>query len=252
MQSSADKPIQLLFFLFAFILVSNTVYADETYSFEVPFDIIDIAVAADGSIHLLTAGSPHIRVYEDSVLTDEYDLPEIILPGGFFIDNDWGWFVSDAVGGVIQRYDNSGELLETFPVSGRPGAVAALGLSVLYVSRADGSIGSIDGSGFPEIQISGSGNGEITTSGVFAIYSDGSESLLFTAGNPPEIITTSDTWTFAGDDKLCLTEDTLFFPGTEMEPVYTGDLDLNRMSSSPDGSHIILWQPGCRTIMVLR
>lgn len=252
MLSYADRSVPLYLSILICVILADSAVAITPYSFDVPFDIIDACVAGDGSIHLLSAGVPHLRIFEDSVLTEEYDLPEIILPGGMLIDNDWGWFVSDAVAGVVRRYDDSGELLETFPVYERPGAVAALGLSVLCVSRAHGSIGSIEDSGFQRIPINGSGNGEITVNGIYAIYSDGEESLLFTAGVPPEIISSSGTWAFAGDETLHLTEDSLYFSDSEREPVFVGNLQLSRMASSPDGGHIILWQPGCRTIMVIQ
>ncbi len=252
MQSSADRLIVVLFLFLIHILIFNTASAGGIYSFEVPDDVVDVAVAVNGNIHILFAGKPNIRIYEDTTLTAEYDLSGIVLPGGFAIDNDWGWFVSDAVSGTIQKYDNSGELLETFSVSERPGDVALLGLTVIYISRADGSIKSIDETDFPQIPIRSSGNGEITVSGIYAIYSDGNESVLFTPGDTPEIIPSTGIWAFAGEEELYLTEDSLYYQGTETESVFTGDSELNRISSSPSGRYVVLWHPGCRSIMVVQ
>ncbi len=247
-----------LLFLFAILgslLVSESAAelpdSDEEY-ITVPGGIIDAEINGAGDIYVLLPGLPHLRVYEAGDSLSEYDLSDVLLPGGMCIDERWGWFVTDELRGMVYRYDNSGELTDFWASRGMPGDICLSGLSVLYVSRASGTVTSLEEPDDILLRLAGSGDGQLSGSGSCAVYSCENESLLFRYYSAPESLPSAGIWVIAGRELMVL-QDSCVLDGSGsvlFRLPETGE--FSRISCSVNGNHCLLWSPGEGRILVLR
>ncbi|MCD4701717.1 MAG: hypothetical protein K8S24_07655 [Candidatus Aegiribacteria sp.] len=218
----------------------------------VPDGIIDAEINGAGDIYVLLPGLPHLRIYGAGGSVSEYDLSDVLLPGGICIDERWGWFVTGELTNMVYRYDNSGELTDFWDSRGMPGDICIQGLSVLYVSRASGTVTSLDEPDDILLRLNDSGNGQLSASGNEAVYSSENESHIFADYSAPEPLPSAGTWTFAGRELIVL-QDSCVLDGSGavlFELPQPGE--FSRISCSVNGNHCLLWTPGEGRILVLR
>jgi hypothetical protein len=245
-------------FLFAVLLTLNTPgTAAEPSSMELRYIIasdavIDVEVSINGDIYVLLPGLPHLAVYSADGSTSFFDLSEVLLPGGFFIDERWGWFVTGELTDIVCRYDIHGELAELFDSEGMPGDICLRGLSVLYVSRASGTINSLYQSDDAVAWLSGSGDGQLSSSGNEAVYSCRDESLLLRGYSVPESLPGRGTWTLAGRELMVLQDSCILDRNGTVIFDLPEIAEFTRISCSKDGNHCLLWSPGEGRILVLK
>ncbi len=225
--------------------------SDERY-LTVPDGIIDAEINGAGDIYVLLPGLPHLRIYAAGGSISEYDLSDVLLPGGMCIDERWGWFITGELTDMVYLYDNAGELTDFWDSRGMPGDICLRGLSVLYVSRASGTITLIDEPDDILVRLNGSGNGQLTASGNEAVYSSGNESLLLRNYSTPESLPDAGTWTVAGRGMMVL-QDSCVLDGSGAVLFQLPEPgEFSRISCSANGNHCLLWTPGKGRILVLR
>jgi hypothetical protein len=218
----------------------------------VPDGIIDAEINGAGDIYILLPGLPHLRIYSNDGTVSEYDLSDVILPGGMCIDERWGWFVTGELTDMVYRYDNAGELTDSWDSRGLPGDICLSGLSVLYVSRTSGTVSSLDEPDDILVRLDGSCEGQLSASGREAVYSSENESLLFGNFTAPEPLSGTGIWTVAGEELLVL-QDSCVLDGS-------GNIlfrlpqcgEFSRICCSLNGNHCLLWSPGEGRILVLQ
>ncbi|RKZ06605.1 hypothetical protein DRQ25_13550 [Candidatus Fermentibacteria bacterium] len=218
----------------------------------VPGGIIDAEINGDGDIYVLLPGLPHLRVYEADGSLSEYDLPDVLLPGGMCIDERWGWFVTDELRDTVYRYDNTGEPADIWSSRGMPGDICLSGLSVLYVSKASGTVTSLEEPDDILLRLTGSGEGQLTASGSEAVYSCENESLLFRNYTVPESLPSAGIWVAAGGELIVL-QDSCVLGGSGSVLFRLPEAgEFSRISCSVNSNHCLLWSPGRGRILVLR
>ncbi|NOQ22954.1 MAG: hypothetical protein GQ565_09965 [Candidatus Aegiribacteria sp.] len=214
--------------------------------------IIDAEINAAGDVYVLLPGLPHLRVYEAGDSLSEYDLSEVLLPGGMCIDERWGWFVTDELRDMVYRYDNSGELADSRASRSMPGDICLRGLSVLYVSRGSGTVTSLEEPDAVLCRLAGSGDGQLSASGSCAVYSCENESLFLRNYSVPEPLPPAGTWVVAGRELMVL-QDSCVLDGSGAVLFRLPQIgEFSRISCSVNGNHCLLWSPGKGRILVLR
>jgi len=218
----------------------------------VPSGIIDAEINGAGDIYVLLPGQPHLRIYYSGGSISEYDLSDVLLPGGMCIDERWGWFVTDELTDMVYRYDNSGEPAESWGSRGMPGDICLSGLSVLYVSRASGTVTSLEESDDILVRLSGSGDGQLSASGSCAVYSCENESLIFRNYSAPELLSSAGIWVTAGGELMVL-QDSCVRGGSGTVLFRLPEAgEFSRISCSVNRNQCLLWSPGEGRILVLR
>ncbi len=215
-----------------------------------PSDLVDAELDPAGNLYLLRSGTPHLEVRYISGETMSFDLPEVVLPGGLSLEDRWGWWVSDEIGGVSYRYDDSGVVVDSIPTPGRPGDLCELGFSIMYVSRDRGALMNADSPVHPVLRFSGAGLGQLTASSSELIYSDGSESFLLPVGGVPISLSERGTRALAAGTDLLLRADSIFTDTWVLDVSTVAD--FTRISSSPGGQYMVLWSPGGEGVLLLR
>ena len=247
-----------IFFLFAVLgnlLVSESVaeFTDSDFEYiTVPGGIIDAEINGAGDIFVLLPGLPHLRIYESDGSLSEYDLSDVLLPGGMCIDERWGWFVTDELQDMVYRYDNSGEPADSWDSRGIPGDICLWGLSVLYVSRASGTVTSLDEPDGDYVRLTGSGDGQLSASGNEAVYSCENESLLFRNYSAPEPLPSMGTWVAAGGELMVLQDSCVRGGNGSVLFRLPQAGEFSRISCSVNRNQCLLWSPGKGRILVLR
>ena len=214
--------------------------------------IIDVEINGEGDVYILLPGIPHLRVYRADGSISEYDLSDVLLPGGMCLDERWGWFVTDELTDMIYRYDNSGEPADSWSSRGMPGDICLSGLSVLYVSQAGGTVTFLEEPDDILVRLSGSGEGQLSASGIEAVYSCENESMLFWNYSVPESLPSAGIWVIAGGELLVL-QDSCVFDGSRSVLFRLPEAgEFSRISCSVNSNHCLLWSPGEGRILVLR
>ena len=218
----------------------------------VPEEIIDAEIDMEGNVHILLPGLPHLIVYHSDETVTEYDLPEILLPGGFCVDERWGWYVSDEISGGVFHIDVAGETAEIVDSRGRPGDICMAGFAILYVSKAEGTICSMKEPADILVRLEGSGNGQLSASGNLAVYSSDTESYLLNQYSTPDRLPDPGAWLISADELMVLRSDSILSVyGEEIFPIPGGG-GFRRISCSPDGNRYVLWSPGRGEVLILR
>jgi hypothetical protein len=245
--SSADLPL-----LLAVLAVVPPPFTGcfETLRIDRPADLVDLEIDAQGTIFLLHSGLPHLAVIPADGQASWFDLDPVTLPGGFCLDGSWGGYVSDAIGGMTYRFDDSWLAMDSVETPGRPGDLCLYGLSIIFVSRETGAVTAVDGDGTPMLRLDGPGAGWLSASGGIAVYSDGEESYLFSPAEIPARLASGVGWAAAGGSTIFLSGDSLFLQGASV--VLDGVFPSARLSCSPDGRTIAVWTPGGGEVLVSR
>ncbi|MEN8207869.1 MAG: hypothetical protein ABFR50_01320 [Candidatus Fermentibacteria bacterium] len=218
----------------------------------VPGGIIDAEINGTGDIYVLLPGLPHLLIYEADGSLSEYDLSDILLPGGMCIDERWGWFVTDELRDIVYRYDDSGEPADIWHSRGMPGDICLRGLSVLYISRAGGTVVSIEDQDDVIVRLTGSGDGQLSASGSCTVYSCEDETLLFENYSAPESLPSAGTWVAAGGELIVLQDSTVRDGSGSVLFRLPRIGEFSRISCSVNLNHCLLWSPGEGRILVLR
>lgn len=235
---------------------SYSVYRELT----VPPDLVDAAITAAGDVYLLVRGLPHLIVLRDDGSSEEYDLEDITVPGGLFLDQGWGWFATGELSGTVYRYDRNGVLSDSWQAAGLPADIAVAGLSILYVSRIDGTVRSLRDPDAEVVDLSGAGDGQLTPFGSRFVYSGREESMVLDEFNAPRMLPSAGTWSAAGG-RLVLLSDSCVCAWSGTGPV-TPDGEIlfslpqagnySRIALSGGGGFCLLWSPGEERALVLR
>lgn len=217
---------------------------------DVPGGLIDAHVNDSGDVFLLMRGLPHLMIISSDGSTAEFDLEDIVIPGGMCVDRGWGWFVTGEVTDMVYRYHSSGEMIESWESAGLPGDIALAGLSVLYVSRADGTVRSLYDPDAEIAGLEGSGDGQLTSLGSGAVYSGPDGSMILGEFRIPEPLPDVGTWTARGNRPVVLRDSCVCQrDGTELLRLPAGSR-FSRLSFSDTGSRCLLWTPGEDRVMV--
>jgi len=247
-----DNTLLPLFAVLSTLLVSESIAELPGIDVEyitVPDGIINAEINRAGDIYILLPGLPHLRVYFAGDSISEYDLPEVLLPGGMCIDERWGWFVTDELRDMVYRYDDSGELTDSWASRGMPGDICLSGLSVLYVSRVSGTVTSIEEPDDILVRLTGSGDGQLSGSGREAVYSSQNESLLLGNYSAPEQLPSAGIWVVAGRELIVLQDSCVLDSSGSVLFRLPRAGEFSRISCS--GNHCLLWSPGKGRILVL-
>lgn len=203
----------------------------------------DLEVARDGTVWVLMEGRPELYALLPSGEYSRFYLDGISLPSGLALDGTGGILVADGSRGTITIFDRRMQPVSTFPVPGSPGDLVISGLSIWYIDTDRESVKSTTGvvlaRGAPA---SGRlfhhrGTGLLAGNGL-SLVSEGAE---------PVRLSSRGTGCLAGDRVLILSDSILFYHrgDTLMYPV-----GHSRVSSSPDGTTIILWGRGGAPVVV--
>ncbi len=218
----------------------------------VPEEIIDAEIDMEGNVHILLPGLPHLLVYHPDETVTEYDLQDVMLPGGFCVDERWGWYVSDELSGKIFHIDVAGETAEYIDSRGRPGDICIAGFAILYVSKADGIISSMKEPADILVRLEGSGNGQLSASGNLAVYSSDTESYLLNQYSTPDRLPGPGAWVLSADELMALRSDSILSVNGEEVFLIPERGGFRRISCSPDGNRYVLWSPGRGEVLILR
>ncbi len=217
---------------------------------DVPGGLIDAHVNDSGDVFLLMRGLPHLMIVHSDGSTAEFDLDDIIIPGGMCVDRGWGWFVTGEVTDRVYRYHSSGELIDSWDSAGLPGDIALAGLSVLYVSRAAGTVRSLYDPDAEIAELNGSGDGQLTSLGSGAVYSGPDGSMTLGEFRQPEPLPDVGTWAAFGNRPVVLLDSCVCRgDGTELLRLPAGSR-FSRFSFSDGGSRCLLWTPGEDRVLV--
>ncbi|MCD4848979.1 MAG: hypothetical protein K8R76_12410 [Candidatus Aegiribacteria sp.] len=247
-----NLPFLAVLLLFLGSISQSALLSQEISYLSVPSEIIDAEIDMEGNVHVLLPGLPHLLVYHPDETVIEYDLPDVMLPGGFCVDERWGWYVSDELSGRIFHIDVAGETAEVIDSRGRPGNICMAGFAILYVSKADGVICSMKEPADILVRLDGSGNGQLSASGNLAVYSSDTESYLLDQYSTPDRLPYPGAWVLSADELMVLKSDSILsFNGETVFPVPEGG-GFSRISCSPDGNRYVLWSPGRGEVLILR
>lgn len=218
----------------------------------VPGGIIDAEINGAGDIYVLLPGLPHLRVYSPDGSVSEFDLSDVLLPGGMCIDERWGWFVTDELSDTVYRYDNTGEPADSWDSRGIPGDICLWGLSALYVSRASGTVISLEEPDAVLLRLTGSGDGQLSASGSCAVYSCESESLVLENYSAPESLPSAGIWVIAGGELMVLQDSCVLDNSGSVLFRLPQAGEFSRISCSVNFNQCLLWSPGEGRILVRR
>lgn len=246
----------ILFRLVTAILLAAGVSGGGRFSefryMDVPRGLIDAHVNDSGDVFLLMRGLPHLMIVYSDGSTSEFDLEDIVIPGGMCVDRGWGWFVTGEVTDRVYRYHRSGELMASWESEGFPGDIALAGLSILYVSRADGTVRSLYDPDTELAEVDGSGDGQLTSLGSGAVYSGPDGSMVLGEFRIPEPLPAVGTWAAFGNRPVVLRDSCVCQrDGTELMRLPAGNR-FSRFSFSDTGSRCLLWTPGEDRVLVAR
>lgn len=218
----------------------------------IPSEIIDAEISGAGDIYILLPGLPHLRVYSNDGTVSEYDLSDVLLPGGICIDERWGWFVTGELTDMVYRYDNTGELTDSWDSRGSPADICLSGLSVLYVSRTSGTVSSLHEPDDILVRLNGSCKGQLSASGREVVYSDENESFLFGNYAAPVALPETGTWAVSGEELLVLQDSCVLDGSGNILYQLPRCGEFSRICCPLNGYHCLLWSPGEGRILVLR
>lgn len=244
--------LTVLLLLFLRPIAQAEPFHQEISYLSVPSEIIDAEIDMEGNVHILLPGLPHLLVYHPDETVTEYDLQDVMLPGGFCVDERWGWYVSDELSGRIFHVDIAGETAEITDSRGRPGDICMAGLAVLYISRADGVICSMKEPADILVRLDGSGIGQLSASGNLAVYSSGTESYLLDQYSTPERLPGQGVWALSADELIVIKGDSILSANAEEVFLIPEGEEYRRISCSPDGNRYVLWSPGRGEVLILR
>ena len=214
--------------------------------------IIDAEVDIAGNIYVLLPGLPHLRVYSSEGAIFEYDLSDILLPGGMCVDERWGWFVTGELTNLVYRYDDTGELADSWGCRGLPGDICLSGMDVLYVSQASGTISSLYEPDDILLRLTGSCDGQLSASGITSVYSCENESFLLADFEPPEPLPGHGIWVAVNDELMVLRDSCVRDGKGEIQFILPEYGEFSRISCSSSGNHCLLWSSVEGRILVLR
>lgn len=218
----------------------------------VPEEIIDVEIGVEGNVYVLLPGLPHLIVYSSDGSMTEFDLSDILLPGGFCVDERWGWIVSDILSDRIYHFDNTGEPAEFWDTRSRPGDICISGLTVLYVSKTSGTICSVNESGEIFVRLEGVCDGQLSSSGNLAVYSSETESYLFEQYSTPQELPHQGIWALSGDELIVLDGKSISSIDSEELFQLPDSTVFRRISCSADGNRYVFWSHGRGEVLVLR
>lgn len=219
---------------------------------DAPGNLIDAHVNDSGDVFLLMRGLPHLMIVHPDGSSSEFDLEEIIIPGGMCVDRGWGWFVTGEVTDMVYRYHRTGELMDSWESAGLPGDIALAGLSVLYVSREDGTVRSLHDPDAEIAGLEGSADGQLTSLGNGAVYSGPEGSIMLGEFRIPETLPDAGTWAAFVNRPVVLRDSCVcHMDGTELLRLPSGSL-FSRFSFSDAGSRCLLWTPGEDRVLVAK
>ncbi len=252
-----DKPVPFPRLFLSLLLValqpalSFAAFHDLRY-IELPGDLVDAEINSAGDVFLLMRGLPHLVILSADGSTTEYDLGEIVLPGGMCVDQTWGWYATGEVTDMVYRYDRNGVLMDSWEAGRLPGDISIAGLSVLYVSRAEGRIRSLRDPDAEVAALQGSGEGQLTPFGNRFVYSAPDESMVLGEFHAPQPLPSSGTWSSEGETLVVLLDSCLCTrDGMELLRL-PAEHEFSRVSFSSGGGYCLLWSPGEERAMVLR
>lgn len=249
-----DKTLLLLLAVLTSLTVSEPAAEISRSDYEyitIPDGIIDAEINANGDIYVLLPGLPHLLIYAAGGSVSEYDLSDVLLPGGMCIDERWGWFVTGELTDMVYHYDDSGELTDSWDSRRMPGDICIRGLSVLYVSRASGTITSL---GEPDdilVRLNDSGDGQLSASRTEVVYSGENESHILSDFSAPLSLPRAGTWTVAGRELMVLQDSCVLDGSGSVLFKLPQPGEFSRISCSDNGNHCLLWTPGKGRILVL-
>lgn len=213
---------------------------------------MEAEINSAGDVFLLMRGLPHLVIAWADGSTTEYDLGEIVLPGGMCVDQTWGWYATGEVTDMVYRYDRSGVLMDSWEAGSLPGDISISGLSVIYVSRAEGSIRSLRNPDTEVARLQGSGGGRLVPFGDRFVYSAPDESMILGEFHARQPLPASGAWSAMGETLVVLLDSCLCTrDGTELFRLPAGQ-EFSRISFSSGGGYCLLWSPGEERAMVLR
>ncbi len=216
-------------------------------------DIIDLEISSNGRLYLLRAGFPHMIVLHPDSTVTKLDLDQVSVPGGMCLAGEWGFFVSDALSGRILRFGPAGEMLEEFDSPGRPGDVVQDGLELWYYSRDGGVVRSVGSSEVVIFTVPSPGEGSLSVSEGSFLFSGSDGAWLFRTGEEAVRISAGASAYITWSGVLLLDEDEGLLTSLHGDTLATFERgSFNRISSSPDGSTVVLWRRNGSTALVLR
>lgn len=224
----------------------------ESRGVTVPPDLVDASIDGNGDIYLLLRGLPHMVVLRADGSRDEYDLEEIVIPGGLHLDQGWGWYATGQLSDIVCRYDRNGVMIGSWDAPGLPGDVCVAGFSILYVSRIDGTVRSLRDPGREVLSLKGAGEGQLTPSGNGFVYSAPDESMLLDEHNYPRTLPAAGIWAASGEELVLLSDSCVCTrEGVELFRLPPGET-FGRISLSSGAAFCLLWTPGGERALVLR
>ena len=219
---------------------------------EIPADLVDAEINGRGDVFILRSGSPHLLVHRAEGTVEQYDLQDVSIPGGMYVEGNWGLYVTCRVTDRIFRFDRTGETSMEWECEELPGDVCLSGLSVIYVSMLDGTVRILEESQDLLARLPDSGDGRLTSSGSNIVYTGEQVSILIREYSAAETLPRVGPWTAAGSSMAVMRDSCICG--------YTGEVLFNlpetaeydRFSLSPEGTYCILWTTGGDSMLVLQ
>ncbi|MBD3278745.1 MAG: hypothetical protein GF388_10635 [Candidatus Aegiribacteria sp.] len=219
---------------------------------EIPTDLVDAYINGGGDVYLLRSGSPHLIVHRAGGSEEEYDLGDVSIPGGMYVEGNWGFYVTCSVTHRIYRFDRTGEASMEWECAERPGDVCLSGLSVVYVSMVDGTVRTLEDTDDLLARLPDSGDGRLTSSGGNIVYTGNQVSILMEEYSVPEILPRVGPWTAAGNSLAVMRDSCICSYTGEVLFHLPENVGFNRFSLSPEGTYCILWTAGGDSMLVLQ
>lgn len=231
---------------------TDSLQEHEAKILEIPSDLVDAEINRSGDVFLLRSGSPHLLVHRAGGTLEQYDLQGVSIPGGMYVEGNWGLYVTCRVTDRIFRFDRTGESSVEWECAGLPGDVCLFGLSVVYVSRLDGSVRSLDEPEDVIARLTDSGEGQLASSDGRIVYTGSDRSILIEEYEVPETLPRVGPWTAAGNFIAVMRDNCVCTYGGEVLFTIPKAYEYERFSLSPEGAYCILWTPGGESMLVLQ
>ncbi len=213
-------------------------------SLETPGNLLEAEVDAEGNVYFLSPGLPHLVVVHSDCSRSRYDLDEVRIPGGMWIDGPWGWYVSCELSGTVFRYDAEGEPVSSWEAPGIPGDVAVSGFSVFYVSKTDGSVRLLSD---PEVSVTGAyslEDGRLSPIVDGLVYSGSNGAVTVGMFDSPRPLPGSGWWVSDGLEPLLVTDSSVCRRNGDELFRWSPSHSFSKVSVSPGGRYCLLWSPG--------
>lgn len=223
----------------------------EIRTLEIPTDLVDAEVNGRGDVFLLRFGSPHLLVYRTGGAVEQYDLQDVSIPGGMYVEGNWGLYVTCKVTDRIFRFDRTGEASMEWECEGLPGDVCLSGLSVIYVSMQDGTVRTLEETEDVLARLTDSGDGRLTSSGGSIVYTGDRLSILIDEYSVSEVLPQVGPWTAAGNS-LAVMRDSCICGYSGEVLFHLPEDGYEKFSLSPEGTFCILWTTGEDSMLVLQ